>query len=67
MKLADMALRQESSRLLTWRAAMLKDQGLPYSKVCSNTCEHCFGQSVLCGTQQYQVSIDLESKMVKHI
>lgn len=32
MKLADMALQLESSRLLTWRAAFLKDQGLPYSK-----------------------------------
>lgn len=33
MKIADMALKIESSRLLTWRAAYLKDQGKPYTKV----------------------------------
>ena len=31
-KIADMALRLESSRLLTWRAAVLKDSGKPYTK-----------------------------------
>ncbi|XP_026473317.1 short-chain specific acyl-CoA dehydrogenase, mitochondrial [Ctenocephalides felis] len=31
-KLAEMALRLESARLLTWRAAWLKDQHQPYSK-----------------------------------
>ncbi|XP_060106308.1 short-chain specific acyl-CoA dehydrogenase, mitochondrial isoform X1 [Heteronotia binoei] len=31
-KLADMAVALESARLLTWRAAMLKDNGKPYSK-----------------------------------
>lgn len=31
-KIADMALKLESSRLLTWRAAVLKDNGLPYTK-----------------------------------
>lgn len=31
-KIADMALRQESARLLTWRAASLKDQGLKFTK-----------------------------------
>lgn len=31
-KLADMALRLESARLLTWRAAWLKDQHKPYTK-----------------------------------
>ncbi|XP_028566132.2 short-chain specific acyl-CoA dehydrogenase, mitochondrial [Podarcis muralis] len=31
-KLADMALALESARLLTWRAAMLKDNGKPYTK-----------------------------------
>ncbi|MBM4283563.1 MAG: acyl-CoA dehydrogenase, partial [Deltaproteobacteria bacterium] len=31
-KIADMALRIESARLLTWRAAMLKDQGARYTK-----------------------------------
>lgn len=31
-KIADMALKIESARLLTWRAAMLKDQGAKYTK-----------------------------------
>lgn len=31
-KLADMAVRLESARLLTWRAAWLKDQHKPYTK-----------------------------------
>ena len=31
-KIADMATRIESSRLLTWRAAVLKDQGVRYTK-----------------------------------
>jgi butyryl-CoA dehydrogenase len=31
-KIADMALRVESARLLTWRAAVLKDQGARYTK-----------------------------------
>ena len=33
MKLADMEVQLESARLLTWKAAMLKDIGQPYSKV----------------------------------
>lgn len=32
-KIADMALKLESSRLLTWRAAVLKDNNKPYTKV----------------------------------
>ncbi|CAL7937093.1 unnamed protein product [Xylocopa violacea] len=31
-KIADMALKIESARLLTWRAATLKDNGKPYTK-----------------------------------
>nr|XP_034171070.1 short-chain specific acyl-CoA dehydrogenase, mitochondrial isoform X1 [Osmia lignaria] len=31
-KIADMALKLESSRLLTWRAAVLKDNGKPFTK-----------------------------------
>uniref|UniRef100_A0A7M4EA32 Short-chain specific acyl-CoA dehydrogenase, mitochondrial n=1 Tax=Crocodylus porosus TaxID=8502 RepID=A0A7M4EA32_CROPO len=31
-KLADMAVALESARLLTWRAAMLKDSGKPFTK-----------------------------------
>lgn len=33
MKLADMELRTESARLLTWKAAMLKDAGEPFSRM----------------------------------
>lgn len=32
-KIADMALKLESSRLLTWRAAQLRDNGKSYTKV----------------------------------
>lgn len=31
-KIADMALRIESARLLTWQAAILKDSGRPFTK-----------------------------------
>ena len=31
-KLADMSVATDAARLLTWRAAMLKDQGLPFGK-----------------------------------
>ncbi|XP_031351395.1 short-chain specific acyl-CoA dehydrogenase, mitochondrial isoform X1 [Photinus pyralis] len=31
-KLAEMALRLESARLLTWRAAWLEDKGMPFTK-----------------------------------
>ena len=33
MKLADMELKLESARLLTWKAAMLKDAGENFTKV----------------------------------
>ena len=32
MKLADMETRLESARLLTWKAAMLKDKKQPFTK-----------------------------------
>lgn len=32
-KIADMSLRVESARLLTWRAAVLKDEHKPFTKV----------------------------------
>lgn len=32
-KIADMALQLESARLLTWRAAVLQDEGKPFTKV----------------------------------
>ncbi|XP_061866352.1 short-chain specific acyl-CoA dehydrogenase, mitochondrial isoform X2 [Colius striatus] len=34
-KLADMAVALEAARLLTWRAAMLKDNGKPFTKLLS--------------------------------
>jgi alkylation response protein AidB-like acyl-CoA dehydrogenase len=37
-KLADMAVEIESARLLTWKAAMLRDASKPYVKV-SNCCQ----------------------------
>ena len=37
IKLADMEVKLESARLLTWKAAMLKDQGRPYVKVRTTT------------------------------
>ena len=36
MKLADMEVKLESARLLTWKAALLKDLGKPYVKVQTN-------------------------------
>lgn len=33
--LADMATEIEAARLLTWRAAWLKDRGLPFTKIAS--------------------------------
>jgi len=33
MKLADMEVKLESARLLTWKAAMLKDAGENFTKV----------------------------------
>lgn len=40
-KLSDMAVQIESARLLTWKAAMLKDDKKPYSKVEYNYIEIC--------------------------
>lgn len=34
MKLADMEVRLQSARLLNWKAAMLKDAGENFTKVC---------------------------------
>jgi len=53
MKLADMEVRQESARLLTWKAAMLKDADLPYTKeaamaklAASETATYCAHQAI---------------------
>ncbi|KAK4319761.1 hypothetical protein Pmani_009332 [Petrolisthes manimaculis] len=52
-KLADMALRIESARLLTYKAATLKDNGKPFSKMAamaklaaSETATYCAHQSI---------------------
>ncbi|XP_061393656.1 short-chain specific acyl-CoA dehydrogenase, mitochondrial-like [Musca vetustissima] len=52
-KIADMALRVESARLLTWRAAWLKDNGKPYTKeasmaklAASETATYCSHQCI---------------------
>lgn len=34
LKIAEMATRLESARLLTWKAAMLKDANMDITKVC---------------------------------
>eukprot|EP01065_Artemidia_motanka_P035244 TRINITY_DN43151_c0_g1_i1.p1 TRINITY_DN43151_c0_g1~~TRINITY_DN43151_c0_g1_i1.p1 ORF type:complete len:399 (+),score=63.72 TRINITY_DN43151_c0_g1_i1:58-1254(+) len=53
LKLSEMALRIESSRLLTWRAAELKETGQPYSKeaamaklAASETATFCAHQAI---------------------
>ncbi|XP_043289551.1 short-chain specific acyl-CoA dehydrogenase, mitochondrial isoform X2 [Venturia canescens] len=52
-KIADMAMKLESARLLTWRAAYLKDNGKPYTKeaamaklAASETATFCSHQSI---------------------
>lgn len=40
-KLADMALATESARLLTWKAAMLRDAKKPFTKVSLFSLNYC--------------------------
>lgn len=54
-KLADMALRIESSRLLTWRAAWLKDQGLAYTKEAAMAKLSASEAATFCSHQAIQV------------
>ncbi|XP_068157216.1 short-chain specific acyl-CoA dehydrogenase, mitochondrial [Drosophila tropicalis] len=54
-KLADMALRVETSRLLTWRAAWLKDNGLPITKEASMAKLHASEAATYCAHQCIQV------------
>lgn len=37
MKIAEMAMRLDAARLLTWRAAQCKDSGQKYTKVRDST------------------------------
>ncbi|XP_017111271.1 short-chain specific acyl-CoA dehydrogenase, mitochondrial [Drosophila elegans] len=54
-KLADMAMRVETSRLLTWRAAWLKDNGLPITKEAAMAKLHASEAATHCAHQCIQV------------
>lgn len=55
MKLADMALRIESSRLLTWRAAYLKDQHQDYTKEAAMAKLSASEAATFCSHQAIQI------------
>ncbi|ALC45793.1 Arc42 [Drosophila busckii] len=54
-KLADMALRVETSRLLTWRAAWLKDNGLSITKEAAMAKLHASEAATFCAHQAIQI------------
>nr|XP_053642717.1 short-chain specific acyl-CoA dehydrogenase, mitochondrial-like [Cherax quadricarinatus] len=54
-KIADMALRIESSRLLTYKAAVLKDEGKPYSKYAAMAKLAASETATFCGHQAIQI------------
>ncbi|EDW59823.1 short-chain specific acyl-CoA dehydrogenase, mitochondrial [Drosophila virilis] len=54
-KLADMALRVETARLLTWRAAWLKDHGLPITKEAAMAKLHASETATYCAHQCIQI------------
>lgn len=54
-KIADMSLRIESSRLLTWRAAYLKDQGLNYTKEAAMAKLSASEAATFCSHQAIQI------------
>ncbi|KZC12531.1 Short-chain specific acyl-CoA dehydrogenase, mitochondrial [Dufourea novaeangliae] len=54
-KIADMALKLESSRLLTWRAAVLKDNGKPYGKEAAMAKLSASETSTFCSHQCIQI------------
>lgn len=54
-KLADMALRIESSRLLTWRSAWLKDNGLNYTKEAAMAKLSASEAATFCSHQAIQI------------
>lgn len=54
-KLADMALRVETARLLTWRAAWLKDHGLPITKEAAMAKLHASEAATYCAHQCIQI------------
>lgn len=53
-KLADMALALESARLLTWHAAMLKDNKKPFTKVPVGKGVPGHGPELLCAEGEVQ-------------
>jgi alkylation response protein AidB-like acyl-CoA dehydrogenase len=54
-KIADMGTRVEAARLLTWRAAKLKDAGLPHSKEASMAKLFASETSFFCATEAVQI------------
>ncbi|KAG7164967.1 short-chain specific acyl-CoA dehydrogenase, mitochondrial-like [Homarus americanus] len=54
-KLADMALKIESARLLTYKAAVLKDEGKPYTKFAAMAKLAASETATFCGHQAIQI------------
>jgi alkylation response protein AidB-like acyl-CoA dehydrogenase len=54
-KLSEMATRIEASRLLTWRAAVLKDAGRPHTKEASMAKLEASRTAVFCGKEAVQI------------
>jgi len=54
-KLADMEVRTEQARLMTWKAAMLKDAGLPFSKEAAMAKLAASEAATFCAHQSIQV------------
>lgn len=54
-KIADMSLRIESSRLLTWRAAWLKDHGINYTKEAAMAKLSASEAATFCSHQAIQI------------
>ena len=67
-KLADMEVRLESARLLTWKAAMLKDAGKNFIKVSSldysTKCE-AFGKPVMQIIQSKLADVEIRLKSAR--
>jgi len=55
IKLADMEVRTEQARLLTWKAAMLKDAGLPFTKEAAMAKLSASEAATFCAHQAIQV------------
>ena len=54
-KLADMSVEIDSSRMLTWRAAMLKDAGYPFAKEAAQAKLKASETATMVGHQAIQV------------